>query len=131
MDFYIYIMVSSTHLTVKQILKNSYILAYLGLKKTLICFFVYVILMSICFFLLPVSVIILMTLPFSFIAFLNCSLCYPVVRKYIIQPYYDQLGEENPEDIYLDTGDDRIFKDAPEYESADQKKAKKKKKVVK
>lgn len=131
MNFYIYIMVCSTNLTVKQIIKNAFILVYLGLKKSLICLFVYVILMSACVLFFPPSLVLIVTLPFSFVSFLNCSLCYPVVRKYIIQPYYDQLGEENPEFAYLDTHDERVFKDSPEYETKDQSKAKKKKKVVK
>ena len=131
MNFYIYIMVSSTNLTVKQIIKNAFILVYLGLKKTLICLIVYVLLISICIFCFPLSVVLIVTLPFSFVAYLNCSLCYPIVRKYIIQPYYDQIGEENPEIAMLDTHDDRLFKDSPEYETASQKKAKKNKKVVK
>lgn len=132
MNFYIYIMVSSTNLTVKQIIKNSLILSYLGMKKTIICLIVYVLFMSINILFFPISIVFAATLSFSFIAFLNCGLCYPVVRKYIIQPYYDQRGEVNPEDEFLDTDEDRVFKDSPEYETAEQKKAKKaKKKVVK
>ena len=131
MNFYIFIMVSSTNLKIKQIIKNSFILVYLGMKKSLICLVVYVLLMSVCVLFYPPSLVLVVTLPFSFISFLNCSLCYPVVRKYIIQPYYDQIGEENPEIAFLDTHDERLFKDSPEYESEGQKKAKRNKKVVK
>ena len=131
MNFYTFIMVSSTNLTIKQIIKNSFILVYLGLKRSLICLFIYAILMTFCFLFFPVSIVIIVTLPFSFVAFLDCGLCYPVVRKYIIQPYYDQIGEENPEIAFLDTHDERLFTDSPEYESEGQKKAKRKKKVVK
>lgn len=131
MNFYIYLMVSSTNLTVKQIIKNAFILVYLGLKQSLICLVVYVIMMSLCVLLLPPSIVLILTLPFSFVSFVNCGLCYPIVRKYIIQPYYDQIGEENPELAYLDTHDERVFKDSPEYETKDQAKSKKKKKVIK
>ena len=130
MNFYSFIMISSTNLTVKQIFKNSLILIYLGLKKSLICLFVYVILMSASVLFFPISLMVVIFIPFTLISFINCSLCYPVVRKYIIQPYYDQLGEENPEFAYLDTHDERVFKDAPEYGTASQAKAKKKKKKV-
>ena len=132
MNFYAYLMVSSTNLTIKQIIKNSFILSYLGFKKTLICLVVYVLFMSINILFFPVSIVFAATLSFSFIAFLDAGLCYPLVRKYIIQPYYDQRGEENPEDALLDTDADRLFKDMPEYETPEQKKAKKaKKKTVK
>lgn len=130
MNFYSFIMISSTNLTVKQIFKNSLILIYLGLKKSLICLFVYVILMSASVLFFPISLMVVIFIPFTLISFINCALCYPVVRKYIIQPYYDQLGEENPELAYLDTHDERVFKDTPEYETASQAKAKRKKKKV-
>lgn len=132
MNFYAYIMICSTNLTFKQIIKNSLILVYLGMKKSIICLLAYVFFMSVCILFLPISVVLIVTLPFSFVSFLSCGLCYPVVRKYIIQPYYDMRGEENPELEYLDTDEERVFKDAPEYKTKEQKKAQKtKKKVVK
>lgn len=131
MSGYIFIMVSSTNLKVKQILKNSFILVYLGLKRSLAFLVIYVALMSLLLLFFPVSLIFAAIFPFSFIAYVDCSCCYPIVRKYIIQPYYDQRGEENPEDVYLDTHDERVFVDTPEYVTDSQRKAKKKKMVIK
>ena len=54
-----------------------------------------------------------------------------MVRKYVIQPYYDQRGEENPEEAYLDTHDERVFVDSPQYETKDQANKKRKKKTIK
>ena len=42
--------------------------------------------------------------------------CYPVIRKYVIQPYYDERGERNPELDYVDEDGETVFVDAPELE---------------
>ena len=42
--------------------------------------------------------------------------CFPIIRKYVIQPYYDERGEENPEFAYRDTEDEAVFVDTPETE---------------
>lgn len=131
MNAYSFIMVSSTNLKIKQIFKNSLILVYLGIKRTLVFLLIYVAVMSASILFFPASVIFVVVWPFTFVSFVDCCLCYPVVRKYIIQPYYDQRGEENPEDAYLETGDERVFKDSLEYETEGQKKNKRKKKTIK
>ena len=38
--------------------------------------------------------------------------CFPVIRKYVIQPYYDKLGEESPEfDFKKVDKDEALFED--------------------
>ena len=39
-----------------------------------------------------------------------------MIRKYVIQPWYDQRGEKNPEFEYLESNDETIFTDTPETE---------------
>jgi len=42
----------------------------------------------------------------------TCFNCYPVIRKHVIQPYYDQRGESNPEFAYKDADpDEKLFED--------------------
>ena len=36
-------------------------------------------------------------LPMSFLWLMVCFNCYPVIQKLVINPYYEQRGEENPE----------------------------------
>ncbi len=114
MHFYIYLMIVSTNLSLRQIIKNSLFLVTLGLKKTLWTFLVWLIVLFICFLFFPYSIMLILFWPFSFLCFVSCFNCYPVIRKYVIQPYYDQRGEDNPEFDYLKTEDDAVFEDMGE-----------------
>lgn len=121
MHFYIYLLIISTNLKLKQIVKNSFLLASIGMKKTLISFFSIVALLVVMFLILLsasnigliIDLVIISALIFSGSAFIISYNCYPVIRKYVIQPYYDSKGEKNPEFDYLRpaTGDDAIFED--------------------
>ena len=93
MHFYIYLMISSTNLNMKQIIKNSFYLVSLGV---------------------------------------TCFNCYPVIRKHVIQPYYDQRGESNPEFAYKDADpDEKLFEDrAAEETPVKTKESRKKGKTI-
>lgn len=55
--------------------------------------------------------------------FVTAFNCYPVIRKYVIQPYYDSRGEDNPEFDYLKTKEDEaVFEDNPQIETVHEKK---------
>ncbi len=121
MHYYIYIMIVSTNLKMKQIIKNAFLLTSLGIKQTLASFFsILGILIIMLMILLTATnaglifdLVIIAGLLFSFSAFVVCYNCYPIVRKYVIQPYYDTRGESNPEYDYLRPVDDgdAIFED--------------------
>ncbi len=121
MHYYIYLLVVSTNLKMKQILKNAFLLTSLGLKSTLISFFTTVGLVVLLLLILLtasnagiiIDLVIICGWAFSFIAFTVSYNCYPVVRKYVIQPYYDSRGEKNPEFDYLRPAkqEDAIFQD--------------------
>lgn len=121
MHFYIYLLIVSTNLKMKQIVKNSFLLASIGMKKTLISFFSIVALLIVMLLILLsatnigiiVDLVILCAILFSGSAFIISYNCYPIIRKYVIQPFYDSKGEKNPEFDYLRpaTGDDAIFED--------------------
>ncbi len=121
MHFYIYLLIVSTNLKLKQIVKNSFLLASIGMKKTLISFFAIVALLVVMLLILLsasnigviIDLVIISALLFSGSAFVISYNCYPIIRKYVIQPYYDSKGEKNPEFDYLRpaTGEDAIFED--------------------
>jgi uncharacterized membrane protein YesL len=123
MHFYIYLMIVSTNLTLGKILKNSFFLVSLGIKNSLWTLIVWIV---VAFFVVGfpmISLFIIPFWPFSFICFVNSFNCYPVIRKYVIQPYYDARGEDNPEFDYLKT-DESIFEDKGAEEHIAEKKAK-------
>lgn len=117
MHFYIYLLICSTNLNMRQIIKNSFFLVSLGLKEsmwTLLAMLVTV-LPIVLFF--PYSILLLPVFPMAFIGFIQSFNCFPVIRKHVIQPYYDKLGEDNPEFNYRKVSEDEsVFKDKAEYE---------------
>ena len=70
--------------------------------------------------------------PLSFICFVTCFNCYPVIRKHVIQPYYDQRGESNPEFAYKNADpDEQLFEDrAAEETPVKTKESRKKGKTI-
>lgn len=111
MHFYIYLMIVSTELSLGKIVKNAFLLVSLGLKGSLWTLLIWVMVFFVLFILFPVSLVLVIIWAFSFLCFVGCFNCYPTVRKYVIQPYYDQRGEDNPEFDYLKTDDEAVFED--------------------
>lgn len=128
MHFYIYLMIVSTNLSMRQIFKNAFFLVSLGVKNSLytLLTWIFVVLLLVCLF--PYSLFIMPFWPFSFLNFVTSFNCYPIIRKHVIQPYYDAKGEDNPEFGYL-KGDDSetLFEDKPELEKPVNNQPKKKK----
>lgn len=121
MHFYIYLLIVSTNLKMKQILKNAFLLTSVGLKATLISFFTIVGVLAFMLLMIltasnagiMIDLVVIAGIVFSFLAFVICYNCYPIIRKYVIQPYYDKRGEKNPEFDYLRPAseEDAIFED--------------------
>ena len=132
MHFYIYLMIASTNLSLVKILRNSFFIVPLGLKASIYTMLVWLVIGTFVVFLFPYSFFILPFLPLSFLGFVDAFNCYPVIRKYVIQPYYDQRGEENPEFSYLKKNEDEtVFSDNPELDKpVDDKKERKKRKNI-
>lgn len=106
MNFYIYLMIVSTNLKLRQILKNSLFLVSLGFKSSIFTFLSWIVVVAFMVVLYPYSYFLMFLWPFSFMCFVTAFNCYPVVRKYVIQPYYDKRGEDNPEFDYLKLKED-------------------------
>lgn len=116
MNFYIFPMIVATDLSLANIIKNSFFLTCVGLKKniiTLIIVVFVVLLLGVMIILHPLSVIIIPIWPISFLGFLIMFNSYPLIQKYVIDPYYEERGESNPEYAYLEPLDeeDAIFTD--------------------
>ena len=123
MNFYIYLMIVSTNLTLRQILKNSLFLVSLGFKSSMFTFLSWILVALLMFIAYPFSYFLMFVWPFSFLCFVTAFNCYPVIRKFVIQPYYDKLGEENPEFDYLKLKDNEemLCEDSPQLEQTSTK----------
>lgn len=116
MNYYIYLMMVSTDLSMKSIVKNALALSYLAPRRNIIAFAVNIILP-----LIPLALIInvnsqfIFMIPFApatIIGFTVCYCCYPIVQKYVINPYYEANGEENPESPgYTGSDEEVLFED--------------------
>lgn len=120
MHFYIYLLIVSTNLSLWKILKNSFFLTSIEIKISVINLAVTVLILLFMLVFFPFTAFMLVVVP-SFLGLLYAYNCFPMIRKYVIQPWYDQRGEQNPEFAYKDTGSEAIFTDAPETETQEPK----------
>lgn len=115
MNYYIYLMLVSTDLPMKSIVKNALALAFLSPKRNLIALLSNVLLPLIPFlfivFLNFQFIIILPFAPATIIGFIVCFCCYPVVQKYVTDPYYKATGEQNPERPEAPDAEEVLFED--------------------
>ena len=116
MNFYIYLMMVATDLSFKELVKNSFALTFVGMKINLVTFVIYAfILISMLALLIGSPVLFMILMPFipaAILWFVVCFNSYPVIQKYVINPYYTNMGKINPE-LLDDTDDDveQIFED--------------------
>lgn len=115
MDFYIFPMIVATDISTKNILKNAFFLTCLALKQNILTLVISLVIMAafIIFVLIyPAFMILLLFMPASIVSLIICFNCYPVIQKYVINPYYEQRGEINPELIVGGTsGEETLFDD--------------------
>lgn len=97
MQFYVYIMIVSTTLRLKDTIKNSFLLAISQLKTNVIIIFSIFLIILPLYILFPISIILVVLFSFSLIGLVVCFNAYPIINKYVIQPFYDKSGEDNPE----------------------------------
>lgn len=116
MNFYSFPMIVTTNISFKNILKNSLFLTFLEIKNNVITFLI-VASISLVFGLLVyvfrLLILLAIFIPFTIIGLVVCFNCYPVIRKYVIDPYYEAKGEESPEFAYLKPkdGEETVFSD--------------------
>lgn len=136
MNFYMYLMLVSTDLSMKNIVKNSLALTFLAPKQNILTLFIMVALVFLFIFLISINLQFLFLLPFmpaTLIGFIVCYNCYPVIQKYVINPYYESRGEVNPELPKETDEEETVFEDMGGREApikADKKKGKNKGKVI-
>lgn len=119
MNFYIFLMMISTNLSLKNVLKNSLALAVVALKTNVITLLIVAAIVAIfvlvfVFVNIKYAVILLFLMPFlpaSWLGLVVVMQCYPVIQKYIINPYYEQRGEVNPELLQSQSEEETVFED--------------------
>lgn len=114
MNFFVYLMLIATNLSLKNLLKNSFALAFISLKSNIIIVLTTLItgfaMLMIFIYLNPVFWIILPFFPAAFLLFVTAFNSYPVIQKYVINPYYTSIGEINPE-LLNESDEETLFED--------------------
>lgn len=121
--FYIYLEIVSLTLPLGKIIKNALLLTVMGIKRNIISFVVWVTFVLAIVLLFPYSIFALPFLPFGWLFFLCAFNSYPVIQKYIINPFYEAKGERNPELPDEEDSEERIFTDRGGTEEEVKKKA--------
>lgn len=105
MNFYAYPMIVATDLSFKNVLKNSFYLTAVKLKLNLITLLaVAAVVLILVFTALLNPYMLLIVIPvwaLTFIGFIIMFNSYPQIQKYVINPYYEERGMDNPEYDYL------------------------------
>ncbi|MBQ8623713.1 MAG: DUF624 domain-containing protein [Oscillospiraceae bacterium] len=130
MHFYIYLLIVSTNLSLWKIIKNSFLLTAIDVKISFINLAVTVLLVLAIAMFWPYTSFVFVVIP-SFLGLMYAFNCFPIIRKYVIQPYYDERGEENPEFAYKDTEGEAVFVDTPETEIPQEQPKQSKKRSIK
>ncbi len=115
MHFYIYLFIVSTNLSLWKIFKNSFYLTAIELKTSIANLLISVLVVLLIVLMWPYSSIAVILVP-SLLGLLYAFNNFPAIRKYVIQPYYDARGEQNPEFAYMNTEEEAVFTDTPETE---------------
>jgi uncharacterized membrane protein YesL len=109
---YVYIMMVSINVSFFALIKNSVLMAVIGAKSNWFTMFfgALVLLPSLLFF--PFSIPVLLLLTFSLTGLIIAFNSFQYVYTYLIKPYYEQNGLENPYEV--DYSEDAIFQDGTE-----------------
>ena len=113
MRFHMYLILVTFDLKTSKLLKNAVLLTFLGWKRSLLCLIASVLTVLISVYLYVLLPFFGLLLPFVFtfgiLTFIGVYAAYPVIDKYMIEPYYLEHPEERPEEeeiepVFTDRG---------------------------
>ena len=117
MRIYIYIMMITFDLPLLKLFKNALIFTILGIKRNAVCILLIaamgIISISMLGIYLPIGVLIPLVILFSLITYTGVYYAYPVIYKYMIEPYYNKDGTEKRSN---DKGDSDEDSESDEYD---------------
>ena len=115
MSFYSYLMIVSTDLNFRQILKNALALSFVALGKNLVTLLIAALVMGLfiglTLFYPLIMVFVWFFIPTAFVGFMIVFNCYPLIQNHIIDPYYAMRGEPSPEMEFAETSGENVFED--------------------
>ena len=112
-SMYMFIMIPILDMKFKPMLKNALLLSVLGIKTNILTALFVAALSILMFLFFPITLLVALVLFFSTVWFIMTFNSFQYVEKYIIDPYYEQIGEKRPDVLNLDDmdEDDFVFED--------------------
>lgn len=95
-SYYIYLIMVSVSLKLGQILKNSIMFIFIGIRTNLITLLFATGVMALSVFGMPLSIPVFLLIGFSMSALITVFNSRPYVYEYLMKPYYEYTGIENP-----------------------------------
>ena len=96
MRMYIYLMMITFDLSIPKLLKNAVSFTILGIKRNIMALLGIVVALALNYVLfavfIPVGIILPFVILFSLCGFISAYAAYPIIKKYMIDPYYDKDG---------------------------------------
>lgn len=108
MHYYLYTLMVSFYLNLKQLFKNSFIFAILGLWRNILISILLFIIGFIIYLLLYPSILLVLTIALSAMAFIISFITFPLIKKYMIDPV---LNEQNKDNGNKEDGEEAVFED--------------------
>lgn len=133
MNFYMLPLQVATKLSKKSVFKNAFMLACLAPKQCIITLLGMLFMLGTVVGLLSISSLCMYLLAFypaAFIGYLVLYVNYPVIQKYVINPYYEDTGEQNPEAEDEVPEEERVFTDRSDSEKPVTKQKQKRGKTI-
>ena len=109
MNCYVYLQIVTVNLRLKGILSNAFRFAVLGFKTNICTVFFSGIIVGLCLWFFPYSLIFIVPIGFSTISMITSFNSFQYLQKYIIDPYYAAHPEEDPN--RRDEEEESIFSD--------------------
>ncbi len=102
MRMYIYPMLITFDLSIMKMFKNAILFSILGIKRNLMCLIgialVLVINLAFYFAFLPIGIILPFVITIVLCAYISVYCAYPVIKKYMIDPYYKEVKKKAVEE---------------------------------
>ena len=114
-NYYIYIMIVTFHLNLKQLYKNAFIFALAGLFRNILTTLSVLIVALIVFIIWPMGMLLIPLIALSLAGFIIVFNSYPLIKRLMIDPYYADLEKQQIEAEHIDLKgpeDETIFNDA-------------------
>lgn len=126
-SYYFYMMIVTLKITIREIIKNSFIFTMLCLLKNVlltiilavwlafVAWFTFMVIASQNAFLYGIAICLYMTLTFGLVFYTVAFFTFPSVKKYVLDPYYEEHPNESSKSIGKKGENGENEQDLPEF----------------